>query len=268
MGAQLRAPAARRRTDLAAIPPRPDIRHPLRIAVRLLIGAAVIFGFISLLGYLYTRYLNTGPYHRADLRVVVWLEQHRTALWDHITLVGTDLGKTETAIIVTAVLAVLLRLLCRRWYESMVMVIMMLGEVVIYLSVTEVIHQQRPPVIRLDPAPPTSSYPSGHTAASVALYGGFAIILLWCYAGRPLVRVLAGVLWLVPVFVGFSRLYRGMHYPTDVAAGALLSALWLTLVVKTFLPRRQPQPEIQPETQPEPPEPQTRPGTQPETETR
>jgi membrane-associated phospholipid phosphatase len=242
MGAQLRAPATRRAGQAAIPPPRPEIKHPVRIAVRLVIGAAVIFGFISLLGFLYTRYLNTGPYHRADLGVVVWLEHHRTAVWDHITLVGTELGKTETAIIVTAVLAVLLRLLCRRWYESMVMVIMMLGEVVIYLSVTKVIHQQRPPVIRLDVAPPTSSYPSGHTAASVALYGGFAIILLWFYAGRPLVRVIAGVLWFIPVFVGFSRLYRGMHYPTDVAAGALLSALWLTLVVKTFLPRRQPRP--------------------------
>jgi undecaprenyl-diphosphatase len=243
MGAQLRAPAPRRRADLAAIPPQPDLKHPIGIAIRLLIGAAVIFGFISLLGFLYTRYLGSGPYHRADLGVVVWLEQHRTALWDHITLVGTEMAKTETAIIVSVVFAVLLRLLCHRWYESMVMVIMMAGELAIYLSVTQVIHQQRPPVIRLDVAPPTSSYPSGHTAASVALYGGFAIILLWFYAGRPLVRVIAGVLWFAPVFVGFSRLYRGMHYPTDVAAGALLSALWLTLVVKTFLPRRQPGPK-------------------------
>jgi len=40
------------------------------------------------------------------------------------------------------------------------------------------------------------------------------------------------------VGLGASRLYRGMHYPSDVLVGALGGALWLLLVIKTLLPRQ------------------------------
>jgi membrane-associated phospholipid phosphatase len=108
----------------------------------------------------------------------------------------------------------------------------------VFYSVTATVHRPRPPVIRLDAAPPTSSFPSGHTAAAVALYGCIAILVLWIYGRRPATRVAAIVLCCVPVVVGVSRVYRGMHYPTDVLAGALVGGLWLLLVMTTLLPRQ------------------------------
>ena len=67
-----------------------------------------------------------------------------------------------------------------------------------------------------------ASYYSGHTAASVAVYCGVAL-LLTAWIRRTGVRVL---IWAVavalPIAVGCSRMYRGMHHPTDVAAGALV----------------------------------------------
>jgi membrane-associated phospholipid phosphatase len=104
--------------------------------------------------------------------------------------------------------------------------------------VTATVHRPRPPVVRLDVAPPTSSYPSGHTAAAVALYGCIAILVFWIYSRRPATRVAVVVLCCIPVVVGMSRLYRGMHYPSDVLAGALTGGLWLLLVITTLLPRQ------------------------------
>ena len=72
----------------------------------------------------------------------------------------------------------------------------------------------------------------------MALYGCLAILLLWVYGRRPWTLVAATVLWLVPVVVGASRLYRGMHYPSDVLVGALGGGLWLLIVITTLLPRQ------------------------------
>ena len=250
MRTQLQAPALRHRTRVAARRRRPALSRPApsrpalsgrAVAVRLGLGLVAIWGLISLLGLLETRVLNTGPVHAADLGADVWLAAHRTAFWNTATLVGTTMATTITVIAVTAAVALLLRWLLGRWHESLVLVTVMIGEIVLFLAASETIHQNRPPVRHLDRAPPTSSYPSGHTAAAVALYGCLAVLVIWIYGRRPAARVAAALLALVPFFVGFSRLYRGMHYPSDVVAGALLGGLWLLLVVRTLLPR-QPRP--------------------------
>jgi undecaprenyl-diphosphatase len=152
-------------------------------------------------------------------------------------LFGTDLARTQTVIAVTAVAALLLRWRLKRWRESLIVITAVVGEVLIFLAVTLTVPQRRPPVPRLQVAPATSSFPSGHTAASVVLYGCLAILLLGMYAGRPAARVVAAVLVCIPVYVGFSRLYEGEHYPSDVLAGALLGCLWLACVFHALRPR-------------------------------
>ncbi len=207
-----------------------------RVVLRLVGGAVVIWGLICLLGILLTHVIDTMPVHNADLGADQWLARHRTAFWNHATAVGTGMAQTLTVIGVTAVAVIVLRLVTKRWYEAIMLVTAIAGELVIFLAVTVIVPQRRPQVHRLDPAPTTSSYPSGHTAASIALYGCLAILILWLAGGRPATRAAAALLFCIPVFVAFSRVYRGMHYPSDVIAGALLGIAWLSLVVKTFLP--------------------------------
>ena len=69
----------------------------------------------------------------------------------------------------------------------------------------------------------TFSYPSGHSVGVVILYGFLARYLVW---RRP--RLLRPVVWsvvFVVFLVAFSRLYLGVHYPTDVVAGVTLAYL-------------------------------------------
>jgi membrane-associated phospholipid phosphatase len=235
-GAQLRAPA-RRRAGVVAKGPQPA-RSWRMVALRLVGGAVVLWGLISSIGLLLTHVLASGPVHSADLGVDVWLAARRTPMWNTVTSVATGMAQTYTAIAVTVVVVLVLRWRLGRWYESWVLVTVMAGELLVFLSVTLTVHRQRPPVARLDVAPPTSSFPSGHTAAAVALYGGIAILLLWVYGRRRATLAGAVVLWCLPVIVGLSRLYRGMHYPSDVLAGALTGGLWLLLVITTLLPRQ------------------------------
>jgi undecaprenyl-diphosphatase len=152
----------------------------------------------------------------------------------------TFAAETYTVIAVGLVFFVGMRVHLGRWRESMFLLAALLGEVTIFVCTTLIIDRPRPPVPHLDDAPPTSSFPSGHMAAAVALYGALALIALWS-SRRSWLRALAvTVAIVVPICVGFARLYRGMHYPTDVLAGALLALLWLTITATVVL--REPRP--------------------------
>ena len=84
---------------------------------------------------------------------------------------------------------------------------------------------------RLENLPVNASYPSGHTAASIAVYCGLAL-LLTSRISRLAPRVLIwAVAALIPVYVAFARMYRGMHHPLDVVGGVVIGIAALAAIV-------------------------------------
>ena len=210
-----------------------------RTALRLGGGAVAIWAGLSLIGLLFTHVISPNGPPAWDSGVVDRLAAHRTTALDTATQLGSGIANTQTVIVVTLAVMLLLRWRLGRWYESWVVVAAIIGELVVFVAITATVHRDRPTVVRLDAAPPTSSFPSGHTAAAVALYGCLAILLLKLWPGVA-ARLAATLLFAIPVVVGLSRLYRGMHFPTDVLFGALGGGLWLSVVVTTLLAARRP----------------------------
>jgi undecaprenyl-diphosphatase len=205
--------------------------------VRLLAAAALLWGALCGIGYLLGEPLHQTDFEDWDGATDRWLADHRGSGWNTVTHILTDCAETLTVVIVGAVCFVALRLLLGRWRASMFLVAALAGEVVIFVLTTLVVDRHRPRVPHLDDAPPTSSFPSGHTAAAVALYGSLAVIAVYA-ARRASLRVSAvAVAIILPICVAISRLYRGMHYPTDVLCGALLGAVWLLTAWAVILRR-------------------------------
>jgi undecaprenyl-diphosphatase len=220
---------------------RPDLKGEFRYtAPRLLGGGVALYALLAVTGLILTGPLAGSALVRGDHRVSRWFLEHRTGALNAATHAGTMLSDTTTAIVLTAVLVVAFRAGLRRWREALTVLTAISGELFIFLLVTATVHRPRPDVIRLDAAPPTSSFPSGHTGAAVALYVTLAVVLwrLARTARRALAvaaRVVAVLACVVPEIVGVSRVYRGMHYPSDVVTGALAGGLWTLLVLATLL---------------------------------
>jgi membrane-associated phospholipid phosphatase len=218
---------------------RTDRRRQVTSAmVRLVPAAVVLWALMCGLGYLLTHPLAGTAFERWDGSVDRFFARHRQQPWTTLTHLLTFAAETYTVVAVGMVFFVGMRIHLRRWRESLFLLAAMAGEVVIFVGTTLMIDRHRPGVPHLDSAPPTSSFPSGHTAAACTLYGAPALITL-STGRRSWLRTLAVVVAIgAPLSVAFARLYRGMHYPTDVIAGALLAGSWLAITSVVVLRAR------------------------------
>jgi membrane-associated phospholipid phosphatase len=119
----------------------------------------------------------------------------------------------------------------RRWRIAAYVVFAVAVESATYRATTLFVERRRPDVERLESLPVDASYPSGHTAASIALYSGLALLLTSRWArGEGRIAIWAVAL-AIPPLVGLARIYRGMHHPLDVLAGVPIGIAAIVVVV-------------------------------------
>ena len=147
------------------------------------------------------------------------VEGSRTATWNSVTMVWSHIGNTEIVIGVCVLAVGLLWWRTRQWWLAVVPAIAIALQATVFVIATAVVGRPRPEVAHLDPAPPTSSYPSGHVGAATALYVSFAL-LAQRIEHALLRRLVTTACLLVPVLVSWARLYRGMHHLSDILVGA------------------------------------------------
>lgn len=214
-----------------ALQPAPDARmpmlvHPWRRSAELLVGWVLLLGTLLAAGSLITDVLSGTGLLAFDSAVVQWLAEHRTPALTTLSFVGDRVGGTVVVSAVTLVSIVLALAATRQWRPPLFLAVTMAGEVTLFLATTRIVGRPRPPVPHLAPLPSTSSFPSGHLAAAICLYGALSLLVFAWTGSRWR--------WLVPVvavaavtLIAFTRLYRGMHYPTDLVGSALLALPWL-----------------------------------------
>jgi undecaprenyl-diphosphatase len=203
---------------------------------RILPLLALLYAVLVGLGYLLAHPLKGSGLEDAEDNVNESLANGRTPTMNHITFWLSELGNTATIVGLMLLVAIVLRLVLKRWRESVFVVIAVSCQALVFLLTTLVIDRRRPDVKHLDASPPTSSFPSGHVGAATALYVSVALVVLWTARNRVLKVI--GVLLLIacPILVAYARLYRGMHHPTDIA-GSEVNA-WSCIAIAAYATAR------------------------------
>jgi membrane-associated phospholipid phosphatase len=201
-------------------------------AVVLLLGYVLVAAATIALGFLLVDVLV--PVHAIghnDEAVNTWFASHRTGTRNDASYVGSSIGDIPV-LPALVTLEVIVAAVLRRWRIAGFILGAILIEVATYRIASLIVHRERPTVVRLDHLPVNESFPSGHVAASVAVYVALALLVTSRFSQRW-VHVAAWTLaLLLPLVVACSRMYRGMHHPTDAASGALvgISAVALSLL--------------------------------------
>jgi membrane-associated phospholipid phosphatase len=211
-------------------------RSPWAVALQLAAVLAVLFGLLLGAGWLVSGPEADTDVEAADGWLTRWFAEHRVAALADPSQWAAALGSTGVVIGTGVVAAGVAGWLLRDWWPARLLAAALAGELLVFLAVSSIIDRERPPVQHLDAElPPTSSFPSGHTAASLCLYGGIAVVICLGTRSRWRWAVITAAVTVV-LAVAVARLYRGAHYPTDVAGSLLFAGVWLWACARSLAP--------------------------------
>ncbi len=206
--------------------------HPVVVFLGgIVLGYALLTLCTLAVGVVFTEtVLSIGGVADADSDAVDWLVEQRTPTLDDVTFFGSEISGGLVLPIIVALLGIGFAFR-RHWRAAAFAMFCVALESATYRTTVLFVDRERPDVPRLDDLPPDASFPSGHVAASIAVYGGIALLLTSRMAAGAPRNIVWAVAVAIPLVVGVSRMYRGMHHPLDTVAGVLVGIAALSLVV-------------------------------------
>jgi undecaprenyl-diphosphatase len=167
-----------------------------------------------------------------DVPILLAIHQTASPQMDIFATTLTQFGVFWGVFPVTVVIALVL-LRRRRWRSLAYLLTTLLGSIVINRTAKGALHRVRPHLWE-SPAPEFDyGFPSGHAMSSMTLVAAL-IILTWNTRWRLPVLIFGGLFVLA---IGWTRLYLGVHYPSDILAGWMVSIAWAIGVSFLIKPR-------------------------------
>jgi undecaprenyl-diphosphatase len=193
------------------------------LAVGLALSAFVIWAFAELADG-----VVEGESRRFDRATLLWIHAQSPGWLEGPMRLITALGYYWVVLPLLA--AVVFIFYLKGWrLSATLLVVSTVGSFLLTTVLKAVFERARPELFDSGYAASFYSFPSGHATVAVGFYGTLTLLLAYRLRGFARWAVATGGVLLV-LLIGFSRLYLGVHYPTDVLAGFLAAPLWVICV--------------------------------------
>jgi len=201
------------------------------LGLHLTIGFAISLAGLWLFGGVTEDVIHDDPLTQFDVTLLEWLHAHATpagyAVFNAISLLGSPMTLTILALGVGVLLASR-----RQWTLLAGWLAAFAGGGLLDAVLKFAIRRPRPPYATAFLRHYTWSFPSGHAMVSLIAYGmlAYLLVVLWPNRRSTRISIVLGAALLI-VAIGFSRLYLGVHYFSDVVGGYAAGVLWLSACI-------------------------------------
>ena len=171
--------------------------------------------------------VREGATRRFDEAVLQWVGTHRIRVpW--LELAMAEVTALGTAVVVMAIvgIAALFLALTRHRYSALLLLVSSLGGIILNNVLKLGFSRPRPQIIPWSVHVMSSSFPSGHAMSAAIAYGTVAWLAARLAPTRLVRAVILVAAALIIVLISASRVYLGVHYPSDVLAGLLVGLAW------------------------------------------
>ena len=196
------------------------------LGIYLVAGFALLLAASASFGWLADE-VGEGSTQRFDDAVLLWLNQHSSPMLTRLALEVTALGSGGPVVMLMLVATAFLWI-SRHRYSVVMLWAAVLGGEVLNALLKSAFDRPRPRLFAWKTTASLSSFPSGHAMSSVIVYVTLAYLLARLAPSRAMRRLTFAFAAVLVLGIGWSRMYLGVHYPSDVLAGYAAGFAWST----------------------------------------
>ena len=192
----------------------------------LMISALALVGFVLLASM-----FKQDSFVQQDLAFTQRIHANEESVLASVLDIVTDMGKSVLIVVVLEIAALLW--FRRRWNDLALWLVVIIGGFVLNLVLRQALQGPRPYLENIAVIQQNTGFPSGHTMMAVVTYG------LLIYGVRDLLSrqrwlLMASGLIVLVLLIGYSRMFFGFHYFSDVVGGYLAGLFWLSLCLSIY----------------------------------
>ncbi|WP_028392361.1 phosphatase PAP2 family protein [Bacillus cihuensis] len=195
---------------------------------------ALLISLFSLMAFSLMAILISGKrIVQFDQKVISFVQGFETSLVTSIMKFFTFIGSMPVVLVIVLIALIILDKVLKHRTELVLFVVVIIGTPVLNQLLKFVFQRSRPDIHRLIEVG-GYSFPSGHAMNAFAVYGIISF-LLWrhipTFLGRTTLIIISGIFIFM---IGISRVYLGVHYPSDIIGGYFASSFWLAIAIWFF----------------------------------
>lgn len=197
-------------------------------------GACLLLGFFLKLT---SELITANNFHSVDVPILQYIALHIRSPELNGTAVDITALGSPSILGLTTIIALASLLIKKDKMGALFLGLNVIGATLWMSLLKNVIARERPNIIPRLIEVDGMSYPSGHSLVSTATYLAIAFLVCRHIHSKKLISLVLSFTVSVVMLIAFSRLYLGVHYPSDVVSGIFFGAswvLWLTAFFKTF----------------------------------